>query len=428
MERLMEAQSYWQWSARRLIWRNAFARWLDLFLPAGLSLAVAAAVAQLILRELRMEILWLWPAFQWSLLAAALGSLAGLRGRMWSRAQALGWLDEHGHLHNRLTCAVEGVGLWPAPKRVPDPVRWRWRRLFYPLVLAAGVIAGSIFIPIPELAARETPHDQPLAWSQVQTWTDLLKESKLPEPAALEKLQQQLGELRQQSPDKWYSQSSLEAGDSLRRQTEQSLEGMQEELRRAAEVVENMGQQGANAPPEKIAQMREQLGQALQGLQMGNLPLNRELMKKLKDLNPGSMPNLSPEQMKQLRQRLQEGGEVCKHCIGPHEQGSGEGGPSEYPGQDGGKGGGGQTAPLTLKDDPTDLRSKETETLSSEDFSRALPADLAGISAGEHEVKKDAPARPVAGGEIHSVGEGGDQAWKSAVLPRERAVLQRFFK
>jgi hypothetical protein len=293
--------------------------------------------------------------------------------------------------------------------------------LLYPLALAAAVITGSIFLPVPELVAREVPRDQPLAWNQVQAWADLMKEAKLPEPQALEKLVNQLGELRQQSPDQWYSQSSLEAGDSLRRQTEQSLQGMEAELRRAGEVVDGMSKLGANTPPETLSKMQENLSAALQGLQMGNLPINREMLKQLKDLRPGEA-NLSPDQLRQLQERLQSGAEVCRECRNPHGTSPQTGNAS------GGKGGGGETAPLGLKDDPTNLHSKQTEGVSSEDYSRALPADLEAISAGAHEVKKEDPAGPAAGGEIRSVGGGGDEAWKSSVMPRERAVLQRFFK
>lgn len=402
--------------------RHNLARWLDLFGPALVVVAVVGAAGWLVIREMRAAAPWFWPGLGGVALVAVVVSFLRVRARRLSLERALVRLDDHGHLHNRLSAAYAGIGAWPEPREVRDPAEWRWVRLGAPGVVSVGLLAASAWVPLPErtpAGARE----QPLAWSQVQSWLDTLAQAKVTDPPALEKLESQLGELRQQPPEQWYQQSSLEAGDNLRRQTEQALQKMGRDLQKAEQVLAESQKLGDHPQPEQLRQLENALSQSMQGLQMGDLPLNKELLKQLKDFQPGQSPQLTPEQMENLRERLKKNEAVCKQCVGP-KAGDGE----ERPRAAGGPGGGGDTAPLSFKKEQSNLHTKETETLSSEDHSQALPADLAGISAGEHQVKKEAAAGPVTGGEIATPGGGGDAVWKNAVLPSERTVLRRFFR
>jgi hypothetical protein len=125
-----------------------------------------------------------------------------------------------------------------------------------------------------------------------------------------------------------------------------------------------------------------------------------------------------------MRQRLQEGTKVCDQCVGPKLKETPGGERAQRPG---GEGGGGETAPLSLKKKPTDLKPGQTETLDGNDLTRALPAETVAVTAGEHEVDKSAP-RAQTGGEIASPGQGGAAVWRESMIPREREVLQRYFK
>ena len=93
----------------------------------------------------------------------------------------------------------------------------------------------------------------------------------------------------------------------------------------------------------------------------------------------------------------------------------------------GGPGGGGKHADLSLSRKPVDLKTKEQERLDHNDLSRALPAETLGVTAAEHEVDK-AALKAQAGGAISSAGEGGAAVWRESLLPRERELLQRYFR
>jgi hypothetical protein len=83
---------------------------------------------------------------------------------------------------------------------------------------------------------------------------------------------------------------------------------------------------------------------------------------------------------------------------------------------------------LTLKNEPTNLHTKETETVTNDDVSRASMGDLVDLNSGKHDVKKNAPKSPVEGGALQSNGKGGEAVWREALTPEDQEVLRRFFK
>jgi hypothetical protein len=165
------------------------------------------------------------------------------------------------------------------------------------------------------------------------------------------------------------------------------------------------------------------LHEAVQGLAMGNLPLNHDLLQKLKDCQSGSMAQLSAEQRQKLAERMRDGLQACDKCVGPPSTEKGE-----RKGRSGGKGGGGETAPLGLKEEATDLKSKTSEGVSNPDLSRAVPGDVLDVTPTAPEVKPKASDGAIDGGSIQSKGQGGEAVWRDSVTPRERDLLQRFFK
>ncbi len=415
-------RSFWETRARFLALRHNFARWLSYFLPAATVACGATAVAVLVMRGLQapLGVVWIVLSSALCMAAAAAGWLA--RRKMIAVPQALVRLEDSGRLHNRLSAAREGIGAWPAPAGVRDATAWNWQRLAVPLLVSALMLAGARWVPLPANAAAPLPREQPIAWSQVQSWLDLLEESKVVEPEEVEKIEALLEELRAQLPEKWYSQSSLEAGDSLREQTQGALRSLQRELQEAAEIAANAERNGAGLGKDELKKLDEDWQKALGGLQAGDLPLNKELLKKLKDFKPGSAKQMSAAQFAELRENLKECTSVCEKCVGvakltvtADETASG------------GMGGGGVSVPLSLKPHANDLRARRVENLENDDLSRALPGETLGVTTGEHEVKK-ATATATAGGAIASPGTGGAAVWREAMVPREREVLQRFFK
>ena len=125
-----------------------------------------------------------------------------------------------------------------------------------------------------------------------------------------------------------------------------------------------------------------------------------------------------------MRAKMKAGIRAAEKCVGP----SVRAGKNVVTTQAGGKGGGGSTAPLTLKSEPTNLHTKQTETVTNDDVSRASMGDLVDVNSGKHEVKTNAPKSPVVGGLLQSNGKGGEAVWRDALTPDDLEVLRRFFK
>jgi len=419
---MAEARTFWIGQARWVAFRHNVARWLDLFLPAIAGLSGVAATVLLLLRQAHGPTrgIW-WGVAGFAILGGILCFLSGRRHFL-TTTQALVRLDDEGGLHNRLTCAQQGVGAWPVGVKVKDAAHWNWRRIGGLATLSAFLLIAGALTPVGAAKGRNTPTEQPIGWNQMDSWIQTLQDSKIVQPEAVEKLASQLDELRAQPPEKWYDQSSLEAGDSLRQQTEASLRAMQQDLQKAESVVS--GAANGKAPRAELKAMEASLQKAVEGLEMGNLPLNNELLKDLKDFKPGSLGKLSAEDFKKLEERLREGAKTCERCVGP----SIEEGKEPHETRSGGPGGGGETAPLYLKDEKTDLNSKTSEPVSNTDLSRAVPAEVLEVTATAPEVKPKTSDGAIDGGSSASKGQGGEAVWRDSVTPRERELLQRFFK
>lgn len=420
----MTARRFWIAKAARLAHRRNLARSLDVFLPASAAISAVAAAVLLFLRSAKMPTNAFWSLFWLVLALAAVVCWFIARRKFFTRADALIRLDEVGHLYNRLTAAQTGVGEWPPARELRDPTRWNWPRLAWPMALAVLLLTGAAMVRLPAFESAHEPQELPLAWTQVESWRQTLAESEVVEPAALEKLREQANELRQQPAKDWYSQSSLEAGETLRQQTEQTISELQRDLQKTEQALAAATKPGETLAPGELKTLATSLQQSLHGLEMGTLPLNKELLGELKELDAAKLKQLSQAQIAQMRDQLKAGTRVCEQCVGPARPSALTTGAQAS----GGKGGGGKTAPLSLKDDATNLHSKETEALANDDLSRALPGDLLAVQKGEHEVSKSEAASPLAAGAIRSPGEGGDAVWRESLTPSEREVLQRYFK
>jgi hypothetical protein len=402
-----------------MVRRHWVARWLQLAIPAMTAVAAAGAVALLVARSMGLPLERVSFSTAGALVLAAMGA-ALLSGKRLNLSKALVCLEERGRLHNRLSAAHAGIGPWPKPAPIADGLRWNVSRLLLPPLCAIALLAAGRWAPLPP-DAMPRPREEPMSWAQVDSWLQTLEQARIAEPEALEKIEARLEELRNQPPEKWYEQSSLEAGDTLREQTAGALKELQEKLHEAEQVAA-ADQERAGLRKDDLQKLGAAWEQALSGLQSGDLPVDKELLEQAKRFQPGEARQLSPEAMAALRERLAEGARICEQCVGPKRPGGGEetGGP-------GGEGGGGETAPLSWMKTPTELQGRQKEKLESDDLSRALPAETLAVTTAEHEVKKD-PAREMAGGEIASPGAGGAAVWQQAMVPEERQVLQRFFK
>lgn len=426
----LRAEHFWKRRARIVCLRHNAAVWLSGWLSVVLVSAVAAACGILILRRHEASLEIVWKGLGGALAVGALAVLWMRRKEYFQISDGFIRLESILKLNCRLTAAAAGVGAWPEPRTgVRDRWQWRWDRMLWQVIAAAALVYAATRVPIPGVVvAPPKPQIPPIAWTEVETWVDALKKEEVVQPDGLENLRAQVDVLRSQDPESWYDHASLEAGDNLQAETTQAIRDLQQNLQTVADQASKLiasSDQGIS--DRELQAISQTLSGALQNMASGRLPLNEDLLKKLKGMDPKALKPMSQEQMAQLQKQLQQASGTCKKCLG-----EGEGAQmmtlqeGQFPARKGGPGGGGETAPLTAKP-PTDLHTNSTDTMSNDDISRALPGEVVALSTGEHQVDKSIPA-PVAGGQVADPGQGGEAVWKDSLTPRERETVARFFQ
>jgi hypothetical protein len=293
-----------------------------------------------------------------------------------------------------------------------------------PVLIGGFFLLAVSLVEVPKLSFKSRPSEEPMAWAQMQSWLNTLQKANLLDQPALDKVQQQLDDLRHQPEQDWYQQSSLEAGDALQQQTKQGLQDLQQNLEKSSEML-SQAQNAAQMSSNQLEQLSASLNSTAQAMVSGNMPLNKELAGKMGKFDPSSLKSMSAQQLAQLQQRLSDGMKVASMIVGPNVSKQGQGVRSQYPS---GHPGGGGTAPLGLSNDAENLHTKRMEGASNDDASRAVPAEVLAITKGKHNVDKNAPAGPVDGGAFASEGQGGDAVWNDSLTPDEQSVLQKYFK
>ena len=422
--------TFWRRRAQVTALRHNLGRVLGEFLPFCLGVSALFACVLLVVREHGRASAGAWIAYGLGLLAAVGAALWRARGGFFTVNDALVRLEWHLGLHNRLSAAAAGVGEFPAAQDAPDGYAFRWRKVALPLAGSVALVCAAAGIPVSRHVVPYVPAAAPVAWTQTAAWIDALKKTDTLQEPALEDLRERLEQLRQQPAEDWFSQSSLEAGDSLHEQTAQSMQALQHDLRSALGNLEAMQQFTDQAPASQMQAARENLANALKGLELGNLPLNHDLLDGLRQANASSLKNLSAAQIAELKRRLGTTDGVCQACLHPGEM---EGKLAietltAKQGRPGGKGGGTSSAPLNLNQKPADLGSDQTEAVSNANLDHAAPGDLMGVGKGKHEVDPTKYAGPASGGTVASNGEGGEAVWRNDLTPKEREVLKNFFK
>lgn len=433
----MNPQRFWLRRADLLRTRINTAAWFAAFLPWWIAAGIVACCAILWARGVgfRPDAAALSAAFA----AAAGAAIAWWRCQphRFSRRDALVRLEAALGLRNRLTSAADGVGTWPEPLPAADArLRWRWDRLALPPLLAAALPLAAWFIPLPRSeAAAPPPAEKPAAWADVERWTDTLKQERIADRSAIEKLREQLATLADRDPAKWYDHASLEAGDSLRQETRAGLEALERNLSKAADALDALSKFGDHISPEQRDALAQLAAEALAGLESGKIPFDPERLAELKKaLDASKLKNIEPETFRQLVASIRKAASDCASCqgIGKRDMDSAaaailgmHGDGTSNPAGDAGPGWGGGPAPLTRKK-ASDLGSRETEAVASEDLSRALPDDVIGLSIGEHETD-DAARSTESGGTFSNPGTGGERAWQQQFDPAEQRVVERFF-
>ncbi|HEY5894012.1 MAG TPA: hypothetical protein VIT91_12345 [Chthoniobacterales bacterium] len=423
------AEKFWHRRAAFAAAKHNLAAWLTVFLRVFLGAAVAASCALLLARRMGFAVQVVWWSLAGLLAVGAIVSAFLQRRQFFSRRDAMIRLEAALSLHNGLSAALAGVADWPAPQeKTGDRLRWRWDRIFLPILGGSLVVLAAASIPLPGLSKpTEAPLQPPPAWAEVQSWIETLEKEAVAEPESLENLREQLDTLTGQDAKDWYDHASLEAGDNLHAETGQAIRDLQSNLETAAENISRM-LEASDQPltDSDLKAVSQALSGALQNLETGKLPLNKELLKQLQKMDPKALKTLDSKQLADLQQQLQQRSGACKKCLGDGPPGAMMVLQKEAT-LSGGKGGGGGPAPLTAKANDVNLHTKTTDSISNQDMTRALPGEVVGLSAGEHQVDS-AQTTSVSGGAVNSPGQGGQAVWKDSLTPDERETLGRFFK
>ena len=288
---------YWRRQAGRTALRHNAACVLAEFLPWALGVSAAFACGLLLARQHDAAGQAAWLAYAIALLAAAEIALRRARPRFFTAHDAMVRLEWRLGLHNRLSSAAAGVGDFPDVRPATDGFAVRWQKVGLPLAGAAALVLAAAWIPVSHASAVYRPPAAPLAWTQTAEWVDSLKKSDALQDPPVEELRERLEQLRKQPAEDWYSQSSLEAGDNLHQQTEQSIEALQRDLQSAQSSMGAMERFSDSTSAAEMKMAHENMASALQGLAMGNLPLNKELLSQLKTADLSNLKNLSPAQL-----------------------------------------------------------------------------------------------------------------------------------
>ena len=301
------------WDARaRAALRKVNLGWfLQILAPPLVVSALCGACAVLLLRRELPAFPWA-GALVWAALALALLLLlcwAAARRRFEKKETALVRLEAAMGLNNSLTAARQGLAPWPAPPAAParDGTRWHWPRLLVPPLAALALLALSFILPVSAKPdPRSTPPEQPRSWQDLENSLDSLRENNTVEDEYIEKLEKQIDQLRQEDPQDWFSHSSLEASDELKKAHLNSTRELQRNLQRAERNLNTLKKHGDNLTPAQKERLMGELDQALQQMQQGALKPNKELLDQLGQIDPKNLGNLSQEQLDQLRQNMRQ--------------------------------------------------------------------------------------------------------------------------
>jgi hypothetical protein len=436
----------WRHRAAALAAKLNFHHWLSRLVPKFFFLLVVASLGEILRRQMGAT-----PRFVAAFLvvgAAVVVSWAWLEARrhFCTRVQALVRLETVLGLHNRLSCAADGVVPWPRTTNEPlsDGYDPNWKQIFVPALAGILFLYAAHLVPVHHVsaAAGSGTISPPPDFAQIQSWINTLKAADLVEPAKLDEMQSSLDKLRQRSPQDWYTQSSLEAADSLKELMEQSMNSLESNLDSADQSVEAMQDQQGNSNSGEgsgLRAMQDQLSQAGNNLASGNFPLKKELADAMKGA-ASSDKQLSASQLAALQKKLEQGKAACQtasNCNGGFGQemqqaldgaaGHGLARRRMAPAP-GGLGGGKETAPLVLQARDKTTPQGAMTGVNNDDMSRVSLGDTIKVTASKPTVDPNAYQGTGAGGAAHVTGNGGEAVWRSTYDPQEADVLSRFFQ
>ena len=301
---------YWIGQARLARRKQNLGWWADKSGPLLVFTGLAGFAALFYLRSLGVGVAH-WQAAAGVLGAGALVTLTGYllaRRYFFSIEQALVRIESRMKMNCSLSAAAAGVGPWPDRQRVAghgadDGVVWRLERLALPVVAFGALIVAGWLVPV-SVNSKEPPPNEPMGWGQMEATLETLEQEEIVEPASLEKMREQIRELRDQSTDDWYSHSIMEATDNLRKNLDASVQDMADDLSSAEKSLDALQNHATELSDSARNKALNDFDGAMQGLRDNNMDLNKELMDELQNIDPSELNQLDQKQLDELRERL----------------------------------------------------------------------------------------------------------------------------
>lgn len=427
-------ERYWRGKARQVaLLVNGF--WcLHVFMPLFVILNLIGAAVLLYLRSREMVLQPFWSIYGVLVLCFTIVAYVRSRRRMFSHEDGLVRIDEFLGMHCRLPSASSGQVDWPEARPVTGmSFYYRPGSLVFPFVLSLTFLLAGFWLPVKTLKASSPKlvPQEPLAWSQVDSWIDALEETDMVQEQAVEQFNEKLENLRSQPSQSWYEQSSLEAGEALKDQSAHAIRSLFRNLQSTASALEALSRLGEEASPESLKQLQDRLQETISNLELGNLPLNRELVEQLKSSDSGNMPNLTREQLDNLQQRMNSGMAPFAKELGldplklqpmPMPPGGarpwGDGEIQRGPGP----------APLAFNSESNLPEVTNLEGVSNTDLSRATFGDVQKVTLSSEEVETVEYEGLQNSASTEYTGQGGEAVWRNNLTPDEREILQDYFK
>ncbi|MGF1657487.1 MAG: hypothetical protein ACFCU3_10975 [Verrucomicrobiales bacterium] len=371
--------------------------------------------------------------FYLSLLTASLLAIGAIIFWAWRRrptfTHSLAWIEDRLGLESRLSAAAQNYAEWPPPQDIRHVAIWKIERPLMLIFFALAVLGATFWLPVGTSQGQPVPPThRPTSWTQVEALVEQLAEEELLAEENIEELRQDLENLREQ--DNWFSESSLEAGDTL-------LERVQEGV---LDLAQNMMQTQQNlAILEQTTPSAQEAGQLLDSLARelasGNFQPNQSLMDQLAKLDPRA---LSAQELQDMQKKLEDAANACAACQGmgtseAWEQFLAAQEAGEQPGQgmqpgSGGISKGGEGAPMSFGDRADIEEDGSVEAMPTFAEHELLPGDVVDVARQNPQDQSDTVQISRSGGLLGTQAGEGDAAWRLSPSPEEAEVLRRYFQ
>jgi len=429
-----ETEHAWMRHARWTAWGANFFWWLQRFLPLFLGLNLVSAAVVIYARQQSWPQERILGLYFGAMVILALVALGLAWKRFLSQRDGLLRLEEHLGLKNSLSAAQEGVIAWPPlPEASSLPYHFRWGNVATPVSASAILLIIGCLIPVDKAQADvaiDNP-EQPVAWEELDSWVEELEENEVIEQSALEELEQKLAELRQQPAEDWFTQSSLEAGENLRDQTQQDMQKLAEDMLKASALMDAMREGGMDPNSMEAKALEGALQKALQSMELGTTPLNSELMEQLKQMgNCQACQGGDAKKYKLVKGKLAKDGKLLAKLAKLSDEDLEKMIMMACQMPAGSKIKRGRNdAPLTAKADESRVKPGQIEGVSNDDMrSAALGETIAIQDRAPDEDEAGEVFSVTASSGSDALGQGGDVVWKNNLSPEERKLLEQYFQ